>query len=59
MFVWLFRLKEENFRIWKLFLFGLLLQPKNYQASTERQQPVALPHHAPNSGLAKTNKALE
>jgi hypothetical protein len=46
---------RQNYRdIWKKILL-----PKKYQASTAPQQPVVFPHHGPNSGLAKTNKASE
>jgi hypothetical protein len=48
--------RQNYLNIWKKILL-----PKKYQASqqasTARQQPFALPHHGPNSGLAKTNKA--
>jgi hypothetical protein len=33
--------------------------PKKYQALSAPHQPVVLPHHEPNSGLAKTKKASE
>ena len=36
-----------------------MLLRKKYQSSTAPQQPVVLPHHGPNSGLAKTKKASE
>jgi hypothetical protein len=51
-------LKRETrlkyFDIWKKSLL-----PKKYQASTAPQQLFVLPHHGPNSGLAKKNKASE
>jgi hypothetical protein len=46
--------RQNNRDIWKKIL---LL--KKYQASTAPQQPVVLPHHEPNSGLAETKKASE
>jgi hypothetical protein len=46
--------RQNYFDIWKKILL-----PKKYQASAAPQQPVFLPHHGPNSGLAKTNKASE
>jgi hypothetical protein len=45
--------RQNNRAIWKKMLL-----PKNYQASTSPQQLVVLPHHEPNSGLAKTKKSL-
>jgi hypothetical protein len=58
-FVWILKreTRQNNLDLWKKIVL-----PKKYQASqqvsTERQ-PVALPHHGPNSGLVKTNKASE
>jgi hypothetical protein len=46
--------RQNYFDIWKKMLL-----PKKYQVSTAPQQLVVLPHHGPNSGLAKTNKASE
>ena len=46
--------RTKYFDTWKKNLFVR----KKYQASTA-QQFVVLPHHGPNSGLAKTKKALE
>ena len=47
--------RTKYFDIWKKILFVR----KKYQASTAPQQFVVLPHHGPNSGLAKTSKASE
>ncbi len=44
--------RQNYFDVWKK-----ILQPKKFQASTALV--VVLPHHGPNSGLAKTNKASE
>ncbi len=44
--------RQNYFDIWKKNLL-----PKKYQVSTAPHQIVVLPHHGPNSGLAKTNKA--
>ncbi len=46
--------RQNYFDIWQKTLLR-----KKYQSSTAPQQPVVLPHHGPNSGLAKTNKASE
>jgi hypothetical protein len=46
--------RKNYFDVWKKTLL-----PKNYQASTPVRQYVVLPHHGPNSGLTKTNKASE
>jgi hypothetical protein len=49
------RVTRQNYLdIWKKMLL-----PNKYQASTAPQVFVVLPHHAPNSGLAETNKASE
>jgi hypothetical protein len=46
--------RQNYFDVWKNILL-----PKKHQASTAPQQLIVLPHHGPNSGLAKTNKASE
>jgi hypothetical protein len=46
--------RQTYLDIWKKIVL-----PKKYQASTALQQLVVLPHHGPNSGLAKTNKTSE
>jgi hypothetical protein len=59
LFVFLKRVtRQSNLDLWKKHLLPKKYQA-SHQASTERQQPIALPHHAPNSGLAKTNKASD
>jgi hypothetical protein len=44
--------RQTYLDIWKKNLLR-----KKYQASTAPQQPVVLPRHGQNSGVAKTNKA--
>ncbi len=46
--------RQNYIGVWKTFLL-----PKKYQALIAPEQAVVLPHHGPNSGLAKTNKASE